>query len=111
MDQLAAHSRIVRRLGLERRSYSRDPWPASVRRLAIPEAGRNVVVNQPCRLHERVADHRADEAKTPPLEVLAHRLRLLSLRRQITQLLPVTDDRGTVPCSGRPTRQAARSAP
>ena len=43
---------------------------------AVAEAARDMIVDEPGRLHERVADGRPDEAEPAPLEVLAHRLRL-----------------------------------
>src|SRR4029077_20447702 len=64
----------------------------SRRELPVAEAARDVVVDEARRLHARVADRRSDEAKAPALEVLAHRLRLLRLRRQIAQRARAADD-------------------
>src|SRR5438094_10601114 len=48
----------------------------------------DVVVDEPRRLHERVADRRPDEAEAALLQVLAHRLRLSGRSRDIGELLP-----------------------
>lgn len=42
--------------------------------LPVPEAARQVVVDQAHRLHVGVADRRADEAEAPPAEVAAQRV-------------------------------------
>jgi hypothetical protein len=58
-----------------------------------PEAVDGVVVDEPGGLHQRVADGRADEAEAAPLQLLAHRLRFVGLRRQLGKLPPAADER------------------
>src|SRR5919204_2653588 len=52
-----------------------------------------VVVHHPCRLHERVADRRADEAEATPLQILRQRTRLRRLRGDLRERAPLVDDR------------------
>src|ERR1041384_2803126 len=49
--------------------------------LLEPEAIDRVIVDEPGRLHERVADRRADEREAPRAQGLAHRARNFCLRR------------------------------
>ena len=65
-----------------RRRRSRRSGPRSAPSRP-PEAVQDVVVDQPGRLHERVAGGRADEAEAAPLQLLAHRRRLGGLRRDL----------------------------
>src|SRR5262245_11834349 len=59
----------------------------------VSEARRHVIVHQAARLHERVADRRADEPERALLQVPAHRLRLRGLGGDVTQLPEPADDR------------------
>ena len=61
--------------------------------LGVAKAGDDVVVHHAGRLHERVAHGRPHEAEAPPLEVLAHRTRLLCLRGNLADLAELADDR------------------
>src|SRR5437899_10348334 len=62
-------------------------------KLPVAEAAHDVVVDESRRLHERVADRRADEAEAAALQVLAHRARLGRLGGDLGQRLPAPDDR------------------
>src|SRR5205085_2203903 len=53
--------------------------------LRVAEAGDEVVVHHPHRLHERVADGRSDEAESALDERLAHAVGLLGARRELAQ--------------------------
>src|SRR5438874_11380545 len=59
----------------------------------VSEAGHHMVVDHAGRLHERVADRRPDEAEAAPFQVLAHRLRLGRLGRDLGEGPPGVDDR------------------
>ena len=59
--------------------------------LGVTEAGDDVVVDHARRLHERVTHGRPHEAEAPPLQVLAHRPRLLSLGRDLAHLTEAVD--------------------
>ena len=65
----------------------------AARKFAVAVAARHVVVYQAGGLHECVANRRPDEAKAPSLEILAHRLRLRGLRREVAKRAPAADDR------------------
>src|SRR5439155_1433216 len=54
----------------------------------------DVVVDEARRLHERVADRRPDETEAAPLQILAQRLRLGRLRRDLAECLPAVYERG-----------------
>src|ERR1051325_6719605 len=51
----------------------------------MPEAGDEVIVHHPHRLHERVADGRTDEAESALEERLAHAVRFFGARRKLSQ--------------------------
>src|SRR5437899_4145411 len=73
------HKRYSRRDGrpwLSRRGEARQR-PSHV----IAETLDRVVVDQPSSLHERVTDGRADEIEAALLQILAHRVRFRSARR------------------------------
>src|SRR5262245_46319534 len=57
------------------------------------EARDDVVVDDPRRLHERVADGRPDEAEAAALQLLAHRLRDRRLGRDLADRLPAAHER------------------
>src|SRR5581483_4634099 len=73
-------------------------WPSGVRagrgkpgfprELSVAEAADDVVVDHADRLHERIADRRADEAEAAALEVAAHRLRVVRFRGDLGERLP-----------------------
>ena len=79
----------------------RDAWRAS----ALTAAGRSpatsayrkqpdqVVVDEPCGLHQRIADRRPDEPEAAPPEVGAHRLRGVRLGRDRAHRHPCVLDR------------------
>src|SRR6187455_3867656 len=66
-------------------------WRSS--HVAVPEAVDRMVVDEPARLHERVADRRADEPEATLLHVLAHRLRFRGLGGDLRNRLPAVHDR------------------
>src|SRR6185503_9643838 len=59
--------------------------------LAVAIAAGEMVVDHAGRLHEGVADGRADEAEAALLQVLAHRVRFGGARRDVVALAPVLD--------------------
>src|SRR3972149_2163610 len=63
--------------------------------LRVSEAVHAVVVDHPHRLHEGIADGRADEAELATQEVLAHRLGFRRARRDRPQRPPPVDPRTT----------------
>src|SRR5437899_4551320 len=80
------HKRYSRRDGrpwLSRRGEARQR-PSHV----IAETLDRVVVDQPSSLHERVADSRADEIEAALLQILAHRVRFRSARRNSSPQTP-----------------------
>src|SRR5437660_1086774 len=52
------------------------------------KAVHDVIVDETAGLHERVADRRPDEPEAALLQVLAHRLRLGGLGRDLAEPLP-----------------------
>src|SRR4051812_38864072 len=62
----------------------------------MPEAADEVVVDQPRRLHQSVADRRTDERKATLLEILADRIGEWGAGRDLTQASPGVPDRVTV---------------
>src|SRR5919109_4562588 len=67
----------------DRLSRRRQPFD-----LPAPEAADQMVVHHSDRLHERIADRRADEAEAPRLQIAAQQPRSLGLRRYLTRLAP-----------------------
>ena len=55
-----------------------------------------MVIDQACRLHEGVADCRADELEAALLEGFAHRVRFRRCRGDVLDILPLIVDRGAV---------------
>ena len=73
-----------------------------------------MVVDQPARLHERVADRRADEPEAAPLELLAHRLggrRSRPAARPAAVQWFCTGDPVDERSTGRPPGRRARATP
>ena len=73
------HASLVRDDPLYRRlpALQFDPQPSlslSVGNLPVAGTGQEMVVDHAGRLHERVADRRADEAETAPLEFRGERI-------------------------------------
>jgi len=56
--------------------------------LFVTKTSDGVVVDQADRLHEGIADRRADEREAPPLEVSAHRIGFLGSGGNLLQFLP-----------------------
>lgn len=53
--------------------------------LLVSETINGVIVHHPSRLHKRVANRRADEFESARLQILAHRIRFFTCRRNIFQ--------------------------
>ena len=51
----------------------------------MTKAASRVIVDEPGRLHERVADRRADEFEAAPEQIFAERVRVLRSARQVLQ--------------------------
>src|SRR5919108_47416 len=68
---------------LVRREYARRGPIIPSREFPVAVAGRDVVVDHAYRLHEGIADSRADEAEAAALEVLAERVGLGGARRDL----------------------------
>src|SRR5262245_60690724 len=66
-------------------------WRSS--HFGVAEAVHDMVVHEAARLHERVADRRADEAEAALLQILAHRLRLWRLGGDLPDLAPAVHER------------------
>src|SRR5215831_14370486 len=64
--------------------------------LLVSEAGDQVVVHHPGRLHEGVAYGRADKTKPPLGEGLAHSVGQFGLRRHLLAVRPAIDQRPPV---------------
>ena len=82
-DAATARRRLRPRGAARRRGQGQgrdDDLPAG--QLRVAEAADRVVVHEPGRLHEGVADGRPDEAEAAPLQLLAHRLRERRLGRE-----------------------------
>jgi hypothetical protein len=60
--------------------------------LSVSETTGQVVVHEPRRLHERIANRRSDELETPLDQVLAHRLGLGAHDRNLSLRFPAVDD-------------------
>ena len=56
--------------------------------IRVAEAASRVIVHHSNRLHERIADRAADKPEAPPLQFLAHGIRLGSLGSKILNGLP-----------------------
>src|SRR3954471_17846562 len=77
----AAGSRCFQ--ALRRTARPCSPWYGGSSRFPAAEAGVDVVVHHADGLHEGVADGGTHEAESPPLELLAHRLGLGRVRRNL----------------------------
>src|SRR5215471_6861228 len=78
------------------RRGGRPSGRSEARHLRIAEARREVIVHQPRRLHEGVADGRPDEGEAASLEIAAQGLRDDGLRGHLSRPAPAILERATL---------------